>query len=275
LEAVNNLSKALQEVRTYSIDDIILRKRNLKSYTKYCLKTTECLTEARAKIPLASKLVDYILIEKSIPIVDHRIKALFRDVEAVAGRLCRSTKGTELETFGKDAYESIRGLKKVDSWITADQYLEDIVPLLKGHCNRLPKEAQAYLKTLIDSQDTASLEQQLYTLKSVLIASLVQGENDDKRMRELKELLGLHLKNMEFAILNLNVSSGNARKELFGLKNQIEELRRVIEAQGIDKKEMREVIVEEDRAVIDSLKRMREEMFKAVGDTARLKCQQK
>ena len=139
LEAVNNLSKALQEVRTYSIDDIILRKRDLRSYTKYCLQTAQCLREARDKAPLASKIIDYTLIEKSIPIVDQKIKALFRDVEAAAGRLCKSTKGTDLEAFGRDAYESTRGLNKVDSWIAADQYLERIVPLLKRHCNRLPK----------------------------------------------------------------------------------------------------------------------------------------
>ena len=67
LEAVNNLSMALQEVRTYSIDDLLFRKQDLKSYTKYYLQTSECLREARSKDPLASKIVDYTLVEKSIP----------------------------------------------------------------------------------------------------------------------------------------------------------------------------------------------------------------
>lgn len=73
LEAVNNLSKALQEVKAYSVEDIILRRRDLKSYTKYCLQASECLREARSKAPLASKVVDYLLIEKSIPILDQKI----------------------------------------------------------------------------------------------------------------------------------------------------------------------------------------------------------
>jgi len=188
LEAVNNLSKALQEVRTYSIDDILFRKRDLRSYTKYCLKTAECLREARDKAPLASKIIDYTLVEKSIPLVDQKIKALFKNVEAAAGKLCKSTKGTDLEAFGKDAYESTRGLNKVESWIAADQYLERIVPLLRRHCSRLPKEAQEHLKALVDSQDIASLEQRLYTLESVLLASLVQGENDDQKVKELNEI---------------------------------------------------------------------------------------
>ncbi|HQN31206.1 MAG TPA: hypothetical protein PKX20_08760 [Methanothrix soehngenii] len=270
LEAVNNLSKALQEVRTYSIDDIILRKRDLKSYTKYCLQTAECLREARDKAPMASKIIDYTLIEKSIPIVDQKIKAAFKDVEAAARRLCKSTKGTDLESFGRDAYESTRGLNKVESWIAADQYLERIVPLLRRHCSRLPKEAQEHLKTLVDSQDSAKLEQRLYTLESVLLASLVQGENDDRRVIELKGLLDLRLQGIEFAIINMKDSSGNARKELYSLKNQIDGLQREIESQGLGKKELSESLEERDRAMIDRLNKMRGDMIKAVRDTARL-----
>ena len=270
LEAVNNLSKALQEVRAYSIEDILLRKRDLRSYTKYCLQTAECLREAREKAPLASKIIDYTLIEKSIPIVDQKIKALFKDVEAAAGRLCRSTKGTDLEAFGRDAYESTRGLNKIESWIAADQYLERIVPLLRRHCSRLPKEAQEHLKTLVDSQDTASLEMRLYALESVLLASLVQGENDDLRVKELKGLLDLRLQGVEFAIFNMKDSSGNARKELYSLKNQIDGLQREIESQGLGKKELSESLEERDRAMIDRLNKMREDMIKAIQDTARL-----
>lgn len=270
LEAVNNLSKALQEVRTYSIDDIMLRKRDLKSYTKYCLQAAECLREARSKAPLASKVVDYTLVEKSIPVLDQKIKALFKDVEATAGELCKSTKGTDLEAFGRDAYESTRGLNKVESWIAADRYLEEIVPLLKGHCNRLPREAQAYLKTLVNSQDSASLEQRFDTLKSVLLASLVQGENDDRLVKELKELLDLHLQNIEFAILNLNTSSGNARKDLYNLKNQIDRLQKEIESQGLAKKELAEALDEKDQAMIDRLEKMREKMLRAVRETTQL-----
>ena len=270
LEAVNNLSKALQEVRAYSVDDIVLRRRDLKSYTKYCLQTAECLREARSKAPLASKIVDYTLVEKSIPILDQKIKTLFRDVESTAGELCKSSKGTDLEAFGRDAYESTRGLNKVESWIVADRYLEEIVPLLKGHCSRLPKEAQAYLKILVDSQDSASLEQRFDTLKSVLLASLVQGGNDDRLVKELKELLDLHLKNIEFAILNLNTSSGDARKDLYDLKNQIDGLQREIESQGLAKKDLAEALDKKDQAMIERLEKMREKMLRAVRETTQL-----
>jgi HEAT repeat protein len=275
LEAVNNLSKALQEVRTYSIDDIILRKRDLKSYTKYCLKTAECLREARDKTPLASKIIDYTLVEKSIPIVDQKIKVLFRDVEAVARRLCKSTKGTNLEAFGKDAYESTRGLNKIDSWIVADRYLEDIVPLLKRHCDLLPYETRKHLKELIESQDSTDIERRYYTLKLFLIAALGQAENDSKRAKELERLLEISLQNIEFAMSKLNISSSKVRGRLYELKTQLDNLQKEIESQGLNKKELAEALDKKDRAMIERLNKIREDMIKAVRDTALLNASKK
>ncbi|HNQ55815.1 MAG TPA: hypothetical protein PKG66_10390, partial [Methanothrix sp.] len=126
------------------------------------------------------------------------------------------------------------------------------------------------LKTLVNSQDSASLEQRFDTLKSVLLASLVQGENDDRLVKELKELLDLHLQNIEFAILNLNTSSGNARKDLYNLKNQIDRLQKEIESQGLAKKELAEALDEKDQAMIDRLEKMREKMLRAVRETTQL-----
>jgi HEAT repeat protein len=275
LEAVNNLSEALQEVRAYSIDDITFRKRDLKSYTKYCLKTAECLNEARAKAPLASKMVDFTLVEKSIPILDRKIKALFKVVESTAGKLCKSSKGTELEAFGKDACKSTRGLSNADSWISADRYLEDIVPLLKRHCNLLSPEAQGHLKALVESQDSADIERRYLTLMSVLMAALVQAENDSKRVRELERLQELCFKNIERSILNLNASSSNARKDLFDLKNQVDELQKLIETQGTGQNAADSAQAERDRAMIERLNEMRAEMQRSVRKIVQLNADKK
>ncbi len=89
-------------------------------------------------------------------------------------------------------------------------------------------------------------------------------------MKELKELLDLHLQNIEFAILNLNTSSGNARKDLYNLKNQIDRLQKEIESQGLAKKELAEALDEKDQAMIDRLEKMREKMLRAVRETTQL-----
>ena len=80
----------------------------------------------------------------------------------------------------------------------------------------------------------------------------------------------MHLKNIEFAILNLNTSSGNARKDLYNLKNQIDGLQKEIESQGLAKKELAEALDEMDRAMIDRLEKMREKMLRAVRETTQL-----
>ena len=89
-------------------------------------------------------------------------------------------------------------------------------------------------------------------------------------VKELKELLDLHLQNIEFAILNLNTSSGNARKDLYNLKNQIDRLQKEIESQGLAKKELAEALDEKDQAMIDRLEKMREKMLRAVRETTQL-----
>ena len=86
----------------------------------------------------------------------------------------------------------------------------------------------------------------------------------------MKGLLDLRLQGMEFAIINMKDSSGNARKELYSLKTQIDGLQREIESQGLGKKELSESLEERDIAMIDRLNKMREDMIKAVRDTARL-----
>ncbi len=177
LEAVDNLSKALWEVKTYTVEDMISRKQDLKAYTRYCFQAVDCLERVRGRAPFASKVVDAAMVERGIPIIDDKIKTIFKDVEDAARKLCKSSKGTALEDFGKLTYDATKGLKDISSPIAADRYLLEIVPLLKLHCKKFPKEAQEYLETLalLESQDTATLEQRFETLKLVLLTSLFIG----------------------------------------------------------------------------------------------------
>ncbi len=89
-------------------------------------------------------------------------------------------------------------------------------------------------------------------------------------MKELKELLDLRLQNIEFAILNLNTSSGNARKDLYDLKIRIEGLQKEIESQGLAKKDLAEALDKKDQAMIERLEKMREKMLWAVRETTQL-----
>jgi len=262
LEAVDNLAQALREVRSYTLDDIISCRRDLKSYTRYCFKAAECLEEVRADAPFASKMVDAVMIEKSLPILDDKIKALFREVEDKTGKLCKNSKGTDLEELGRSIYESAKGLSDVKSLIAAERHLEDLVPLLKAHCSRLPESAQTYLRSLIESMDTAPLEQRFETLKLVLTAALVQGGNDDSRRKEREELKGL-IQNLNNDILTLKMSSGLARKDLYELKIKIDDLKdRAKQSEALHREKVS--LTQEDRAIIASLEKTREDLLQEI-----------
>lgn len=252
LEAVENLAQALQEVRSYTFDDIISCRRDLKSYTRYCFKAAECLEEVRGQAPFASKMVDAVMVEKSLPIIDDKIKALFREVEEKTGKLCKNSKGTDLEELGRSVYESTKGLSKTTNPIAAEQYLDRLIPLLRLHCSRLPIDAQTHLKSLVESMDSATLEQRFQTLELVLTASLVQVGNDDDRRKEREELKGL-IQNLNRDILTLKMSSGLARKDLFELKIKIDDIKKIAEqSEALHKEKVG--LTQEDRAIIVSFK---------------------
>jgi len=207
------------------------------------------------------------MVEKSLPILDKKIKALFREVEETTGKLRKNYEGTELEELGRSAYESARGLSDVKSPIAAERHLEDLVPLLKAHCSRLPKDAQEYLVSLIESMDSAPLEQRFETLKLLLTATLVQSGNDDDRAKEREELLGL-IRNLEHSISILKASSGLTRKDLFELKTQIDNFQKRAEAEGLNKNELNSILDEKDRAVIENLEKTRDELLREVKSSA-------
>jgi len=116
------------------------------------------------------------MIKRSIPLVDEKIKALFREVEDAAKGLCKASKGTLQEDLGKSAYEGTKGLGRIESPIDAERYLGDLIPLLQAHCSLLPEMSRAYFGNLIDSMESTSLEQKFQILKDVLQVALVYGE---------------------------------------------------------------------------------------------------
>lgn len=267
LQAVENLSKALQEVKSYTVEDMTLNRRDLRAYTRYCFRASECLNVVRENAPLASKIIDSVAVEKSVLILNKKIKVLFKEVEEAAEILCKNSRGSELEELGNSAYKSTKGLSEITSPITAERYLEEVVPLLKAHCDRLPKDAQAYLKDLINSQDTASQEQRFDTLKSVLIASLVQGGNDNRRTKEYEELITF-IKGVEFSVSRLSLSSGDSRLKLENIQSKMDTISCQIKVHSLNLEELGSVIEEKDLATIESLEKTKLSLMQAIENKA-------
>lgn len=82
--------------------------------------------------------------------------------------------------------------------------------------------------------------------------------------------LGLYLNNIEFAILNLKDSSGNTKKLILNIKNEIDKLQREIEAQGLSEKELTIALEDKDHTLIEKLTKMDEDMSSAVRNIANI-----
>lgn len=254
LEAVANLAEALKTVKSYTLEDIMKGKFNLKIYLVYCHKAAECLDSVRDDAPFASKMVDAVMVEKSMPLLDKKIKALFKEIEESARRLCMRTKGTELEAFSKDISECANGLNNADSLIATDRFLEEITSLLKEHSDQLPTETQANIKVLANSDGTANLEQRLQTLKLILVSSLSKRVDIPEGYEEILN----RLRNLEYGFSNLNLSSGLARKNLFELKNELDRIQKITEAKGLNNGAMNMISNENESVEIYRLEKIRE-----------------
>lgn len=257
LEAVENLSKALQEVRSYTTEEIVSRS---KAYTRYCIQAAECLREVNSKAPYASKIVDAIAVEKGIIILDDKIKNLFKEVEVAAKDLCMRSRGSPQEGFDRSTYEKIKSLSQVESPIDAELFFEDITPLLEANINRLPVLSQTYYMTRMKSKDTVTLKERYELVKDILQAVLIQGENDD-RYGEILKLL----RNIEFSFSRRqNLSSTELRLSLNKLQTEINNINSTLQSQGKSLDELGLLIKKVDIAECKRLERIRDDLILAI-----------
>jgi len=269
LEAIENLSLALLEVKSCTLDDITSHKRDLKAYTRYCFQAAECLEEMKDRTPLATKVMDVVMIKKSMPILNEKIKALFKAVEEATKNLCKNSIGTEFEELGASAYQTTKGLGKVDSPIAAERYFENIVPVLYAHCEMIPPKAKDYFKNLINCMETASLEKRFEILKSVLEGILMQKADGCQRAKENEELVGL-LRDIEFGIMNLSKSSGNIKHDLFELQIDIKKLCTKTETNSQSSEYMLSQLMETDQANVNRLEKIKDnlaDVFEAISQS--------
>jgi hypothetical protein len=76
------------------------------------------------------------------------------------------------------------------------------------------------------------------------------------------------LKNIEFSMAKLNLSSGSARQDLFELKTIIKNFQEKTEARGLSMEELNKVLKERDDTMIERLQKMKEDWLLSVEEMA-------
>jgi len=118
LEAIENLSNALKEARNQSETYLEAKKRDLNACRLYCDRAAQLLAETREDAPGATRL-----IEKGLPIIDHRIRETLAEIREKTNAVCKQTLDTPAEEFGKEIARQGKALCQVRDPIQLEKAL--------------------------------------------------------------------------------------------------------------------------------------------------------
>ncbi len=168
LEAVENLGNALKEVR--KVRDFSDIKSDFNAYRQYCDRACELLDTTEEKAPGASRL-----IRKGLPIIDERIKGILAEIEENTTALCKQTKGTQLDNFGREIYWQGHNLPQIGDPIKLDKKINGMQSTLTMLCGRLIEEnIIEELEILNKINDERYVENKVEMMDSVMRRILIK-----------------------------------------------------------------------------------------------------
>jgi len=185
LEAVENLGHALKEAQ--KARDLNARKTALNACRRYLDRACELLDTTEEKAPGASRL-----IRKGLPIIDERIKRILAEIEGNTTALCKQTKGTQLDNFGRELYCQGHNLSQIGDPIKLDKEISGMQNTLTMLCGRLIEENiieeleilnkindERYVENKVEMMDTV-MRRILNKVKSMKKIDVKISGNDNK-----------------------------------------------------------------------------------------------
>jgi hypothetical protein len=174
LEAVENLGNALKEVQ--NARDFNNMKSDLSAYKRYLDRACELLDTTEEKAPGASKL-----IRKGLPILDERIKGILAEIEENTTALCKQTKGTQLDNFGREIYWQGHNLPQIGDPIKLDKKINGMKNTLTLLCGKLIEEdIIEELEILNKINDEPYVENKVEMMDSIMRNILIKVKNMKK-----------------------------------------------------------------------------------------------
>ena len=275
LKVVENLAGALRESQRLKMRSFQEVTGELNAYRWYCEKAADHMAAAEGKAPEAVKLM-----RKCNPILEDRIQAIIAEIQKSARKIRNITHGssTKYEVPGAEIQKAAKGLSTGDL-ASVQNYSTKIVWQLKKFCQMLPSEDKEQVCSLVEEiVHEADFPEKLHKILTALLclSPVLEGEILQRieakvdAIHENSKFLGLYLNNIEFAILNMKVSSGNAKKDIFDIKKGIDKLQSEIETLGISDKELTIALEDKDHVIVERLTKMQEHMTRTVRDIAKL-----
>lgn len=185
LEAVKNLSNALEEVQKTQEMDFKVKKGSLNAYRQYCERAADLLNTTNEKAPGATKL-----IRRGLPMIDHQIKNILAEIQKNAENLCKQTIDTPFEDLGKEVNQVGQELSLIRDPIGLEKNLNNMITELFNICHKFPLEDQGdACRCLKKAEIEPYIEDKLPLINMVLSKISTQfifGKKLDQLMISLK-----------------------------------------------------------------------------------------
>lgn len=244
-KAIENLAEALREAQRLKDRPLSEVLSELNTYRWYCEKASEYMAAAEDKAPYAVNLM-----RRGNPILEKRIQDIITEIQKKS------------KLIGPEIERETRCLSLGDP-IKTYQCSMRIASNLRSLSSRLPQELrQSTLSVLADIEKDKDLSEVLGKIELAMAytLSVVEAERNDVLDR---------LKNIEFSMAKLSLSSGSARQDLYQLKTIINDFQDVAKSNGFSKEELSKILQERDNAMIERLEKIREKWLLAVEEMTR------
>ena len=244
LMAVENLAGALQESQRLKAKSNEEIASQLNTYRWYCEKAGEYMAVAEDKAPGTVKLM-----RRCNPLLEDKIQATIAEIQEKARQI------------SPEVDRAARCLSLGDP-IKVHQCCMRMASALRASCNRFPDEKRELTCGILsDIEKEEELFVVLGKIELAIAYTLPEIETERKEMLD-------RLKNIEFSMARLNLSSGSARQDLFELKTIIKNFQDKTEAHGLSMEELNKVLKERDDTLIERLQKMKEDWLLSVEEMA-------
>ncbi len=246
LKVIENLAGALREsqcLKDIPFQDVASK---LNVYRWYCEKAANYMVAVQDKAPGAVKLM-----QKCNPLLEERIQTTIAEIQEKARLI-----GPEIEG---DA----RCLSLGDP-VKVYQCSMRMASTLRVLCRRLPEEMKQSIQDLLAGiEKDEDLSDVLGKIELAMAYTLPVIES------ERSEVLD-RLKNIEFSMAKLNLSSGSARQDLYELKTIIQNFQDRTKARGFSKEELSTILQERDNTLIERLDKLKEDWLLSMEEMAEI-----
>lgn len=222
LKAVENLSNALLEVKSIRITNLDIVQGDLRIYKQYCEHAADLLASSEKDAPIATKL-----ILRGLPIIDKKIRTILGEIKENARKFCKSARNTPFEEIGEGTFEFTKRLDTIEDKESARNILIDLVFYLRPMCLFLPESSKTLICDQLNCIENSDIQTISVALKNTLIALNMLVSNQQEQIGYLKSVIDARLKTIDYNILRIKISSGDAVTNLWAMKKEMDKIQSI------------------------------------------------